>query len=180
MLVSLVGLPGVGKSVIGRRLATRLAYSFVDSDALVEARLGESIRSFFEREGEERFRDVEEAVLAEIASRDRTVIATGGGCVIRDANRKLLRERTRCVYLHTSADILFERLRGDRKRPLLQVADPLRRLRELGDARDPLYREVAIITIETGRGSSHAAVASIAAQLLSASDDPADAGGSSR
>jgi shikimate kinase len=119
-------------------------------------------------------------VLAEIASRDRTVIATGGGCVIRAANRKLLRERTRCVYLHTSADILFERLRGDRKRPLLQVADPLRRLRELGDARDPLYREVAIITIETGRGSSHAAVASIAAQLLSASDDPADAGGSSR
>ncbi len=179
MLVSLVGLPGVGKSTIGRRLAARLAYSFVDSDALVEARLGESIRSFFEREGEERFRDVEEAVLAEIAGRDRAVIATGGGCVVRAANRRILSERTRCVYLHTSADVLFQRLRRDLKRPLLQVADPLLRLRELGDARDALYREVATITVETGRGSSHAAVAAIAAQL-SASDVPPDVGGSTR
>ncbi|MEP6739261.1 MAG: shikimate kinase [Caldimonas sp.] len=147
MLVSLVGLPGVGKSTIGRQLARRLDFAFADCDALIEARLQERIRDYFDREGEEAFRDREEAMLAELVCADRTVIATGGGIVLRAANRRVLHERTECVYLHAQPADLFGRLRRDTKRPLLQVADPLARLRELSAQREPLYRESAWLVV---------------------------------
>lgn len=150
MLVSLVGLPAVGKSAIGRRLARRLAVPFQDCDALLEARLGKSIREVFESEGEQRFRDAEAALLAELASgSEEGVLATGGGIVLRPDNRQMLRDRTFCIYLRARPDDLRHRLRNDAKRPLLQVADPVARLRELSAEREPLYREAASAVVET-------------------------------
>ena len=153
MLISLIGLPAVGKSTVGRRLARRLGLAFADCDGLLEERFRQRIRDFFETEGEQRFRDAESAMLEELVGGTETVIATGGGAILRPANRELLRERTFCVYLRAHPDALFARLHRDTKRPLLQVADPAGRLRELSDERDPLYREAATFEIET-RGRS--------------------------
>jgi shikimate kinase len=149
--VALVGLPGAGKSAVGRRLAQRLQLPFVDSDHVIEERIGCSIRDYFEREGEVSFRDLEESVIAELAAAPYGVVATGGGSVLREINRTRLRAQFHVIYLRSSPEDLFRRLRHDVKRPLLQVADPLGRLRELYDARDPLYRETAHDVVETGR-----------------------------
>lgn len=165
MLVSLVGLPGGGKSTVGRQLARRLDRPFFDADQVIERELGESIRSFFEREGEARFRDIEERVIGELTGAGSGVLATGGGAVLRQANRQVLRERSIVVYLHSSPEELMRRLRRDTQRPLLQVADPLARLRELAATRDPLYRETAHFTVETGRPSVAALVNMIQMQL---------------
>jgi shikimate kinase len=132
-------------------LAQRLDLSFVDSDVVIERRIGCSIRDYFEREGEAAFRDLEEAVLLEQMASHHGVLATGGGSVLREANRRMLRERGHVIYLRSSPEDLFRRLRHDVKRPLLQVADPLGSLRELHSARDPLYRETAHDVVETGR-----------------------------
>lgn len=165
MIFSLIGLPGSGKSTVGRHLARRLALPFVDSDHVVEQRLGCPIRQYFEREGEAAFRDVEEAVIDELSLAQTGILATGGGAVLREANRRHLRERGLVVYLKSSPDELFRRLRHDRNRPLLQVADPLARLRDLYAIRDPLYRETAHFSIETGRPSVATLVNMIVMQL---------------
>ena len=165
MAVALVGLPGAGKSAIGRRLAQRLQVPFVDSDHVIEARIGCSIRDYFEREGELAFRDLEQAVIAELAAAAHGVVATGGGCVLREANRAMLRDHFHVLYLRSAPEDLFRRLRHDVKRPLLQVADPLGRLRELYGARDPLYRETAHDLVETGRPSVAMLVNIIVMQL---------------
>jgi shikimate kinase len=149
--VALVGLPGSGKSTIGRQLARRLGVAFADSDHVIEQQLGCSIREFFEREGEDRFRDIEEEVIDTLTANHPGVIATGGGAVLRLQNRVNLRERTKVIYLRSSPEEVFRRLRHDSNRPLLQVKDPLERLRELYATRDPLYREAAHFVIETGR-----------------------------
>lgn len=162
---ALVGLPGSGKSAIGRRLAQRLQTPFVDTDAVIEERIGCSIRDYFEREGEAAFRNVEEAVLADLAGSFNGVLATGGGIVLREANRLQLRRHFHVLYLRSSPEDLFRRLRHDSKRPLLQVADPLGRLGELHKSRDSLYREVAHDVIETGRPSIATVVNMIAMQL---------------
>jgi len=165
LIVSLIGLPGSGKSTVGRQLARRLHLPFVDSDHVLEDRLGCSIRAYFEREGEERFRDMEQAVLDELTRQPAGVLSTGGGAVLRPVNRSCLKSRTQVVYLKSSPDELFRRLRHDTNRPLLQVADPLGRLRELYAARDPLYRETAHFVIETGRPSVGTLVNMIVMQL---------------
>ena len=164
-MIVLVGLPGSGKSTVGRQLARRLQLPFLDSDHVIEVRLGCSIRDYFEREGEDSFRDVEEAVIDELSSLANGVLSTGGGSVLRPANRQHLRDRGHVVYLRSSPDELFRRLRHDVSRPLLQVADPLGRLRELYSERDPLYRETAHFVIETGRPSVSTLVNMIVMQL---------------
>lgn len=164
-MLSLVGLPGSGKSTVGRQLARRLLIPFVDSDYVIEQRLGCSIREFFEREGEERFRDIETAVLEELSRDPPAVLSTGGGAVLRAENRSCLHQRGRVVYLRSSPEEVFRRLRHDRNRPLLQVADPLQRLRDLYAVRDPLYRETAHFVIETGRPSVATLVNMIVMQL---------------
>jgi len=165
LIFSLVGLPGSGKSTVGRQLARRLELPFVDSDHAIEARIGCPIRQYFEREGEESFRDVEAAVIEELTRGSQCVLATGGGAILRAANRQNLRQRSQVIYLKSSPDALFRRLRHDRNRPLLQVADPLARLRDLYATRDPLYREAAHFTIETGRPSVAMLVNMIVMQL---------------
>ena len=138
---------------------------FADSDHVIEQQLGCSIREFFEREGEDRFRDIEESVIDALTSHDGGVIATGGGAVLRDRNRAHLHGRTQVVYLRSSPEEVFRRLRHDANRPLLQVKDPLGRLRELYAIRDPLYRETAHYVIETGRPSVSTLVNMILMQL---------------
>ncbi|WP_291008400.1 shikimate kinase [Hydrogenophaga sp.] len=161
----LVGLPGSGKSTVGRQLSRRLQLPFLDSDHVIEQRLGCSIREYFEHAGEERFREIESSVLDEISRGEPAVISTGGGSVLRPMNRQRLRERGQVVYLRSTPEELFRRLRHDRKRPLLQVEDPLQRLRDLYEERDPLYRETAHFVIETGRPSVATLVNMILMQL---------------
>jgi shikimate kinase len=164
-LISLIGLPGSGKSTVGRQLARRLQLPYIDSDQVIEQRLGCSIREYFEREGEEAFRDVEEIVIDELTAQPQGVLSTGGGAVLRATNREHLHTRGKVVYLKSSPDELFRRLRHDTSRPLLQTADPLERLRELYTVRDPLYRETAHFVIETGRPSVATLVNMIVMQL---------------
>lgn len=159
-------MPGGGKSSVGRLLARQLGVPCLDSDAEIERRIGETIRSFFDREGEAAFRDIEAEVIAELLRRDgEFVLATGGGAVLREENRQALHEGSTVVYLRSSPEELFRRLRHDTQRPLLQVRDPLRKLRELYGQRDPLYRRTAHFILETGRPSVHALVNMVLMQL---------------
>ena len=147
----LVGLPGAGKSTLGRQLARRLGKTFVDADAELERKLGVTIPTIFEIEGEAVFRDREEALLADLTGLSNIVLATGGGIVIRPANRERLTANGTVVYLHAPPAALRERTRRSRHRPLLNTADPAARLVELYAARDALYREVAEAVIESDR-----------------------------
>ncbi|WP_048439712.1 shikimate kinase [Caenimonas sp. SL110] len=165
MLLTLVGLPGSGKSTVGRQLARRLGVPFNDSDHVIEQLLGCSIREYFAREGEAAFRDVEESTIRDLATRGNCVLATGGGAVLRAANRKVLRESGHVIYLHSSPEEIYRRVRHDKNRPLLQVSDPMVKLRTLQAERDPLYRETAHFVIETGRPSVATLVNMILMQL---------------
>lgn len=164
-MISLVGLPGSGKSTVGRQLARRLRLRFLDCDRVIEQQLGCSIREYFEREGEEQFRDIEEALIDQLTQNDNLVLATGGGAILRANSRARLRERTYAVYLNSQPEELFRRLRYDVKRPLLQVTDPMARLRELHAQRDPLYRETAKLVVDTGRPSVATLVSTIVVEL---------------
>ncbi len=150
-MIALVGLPGSGKSTIGRQLAHHLGLQFLDTDHVIEQRLGCSVLTYFEREGEAAFRLLESDVVRELCGLTSVVLATGGGAVLRAENRQSLRRAGRVVYLHSAPENLFRRLRHDRTRPLLQVDDPMQRLKALYRDRDPLYREVAHEVVETGR-----------------------------
>jgi shikimate kinase len=148
----LVGLPGAGKSTLGRQLARRLRKRFVDADTELEHRLGVSIPTIFEIEGESGFRDREETTLAELTALEGVVLSTGGGAVLRPANRLRLKENGTVVYLHAEPATLWTRIRHSRNRPLLQTSDPLGRLAELYEQRDALYRETADHVVESERG----------------------------
>jgi shikimate kinase len=147
----LVGLPGAGKSTLGRQLARRLGKRFVDADHELERKLGVPIPTIFEIEGEAGFRDREEATLAELVVLEGIVLSTGGGAVLRPDNRERLKANGTVMYLHAEPAMLWERVRHARHRPLLQTADPLARLADLYAQRDPLYRAVADHVIESER-----------------------------
>lgn len=148
--LALVGYRGTGKSTIGRLTAGLLGRQFLDADAVLEARLGRSIRSIFEADGEVVFRDEEEAVLADLTSKYRqTVLATGGGAVLRPANREALRRFGHVVWLRADPAVLAGRLRHDSDRPALTAAGTLAEIADVLAAREPLYREVAATVIET-------------------------------
>jgi shikimate kinase len=165
-MVILIGLPGAGKTTVGRHLARKFKLPFADSDQIIEDRLGCSIRDFFAREGEDAFRDLEQEVIDELTLNSTAqVLSTGGGVVLRPANRQHLHERGRVVYLRSQPEELFRRLRHDTSRPLLQVDDPKEKLRELFEARDPLYRETAHFVMDTGRPSVATLVNMITMQL---------------
>jgi shikimate kinase len=163
--LALVGMPGCGKSTVGRHLARQLGWHFVDSDHEIEHAIGGSIRAYFEQQGEAAFRDLEAQAIARLCGRRGTVLATGGGAVLRPANRAALHAGCQVIYLRSTPEELFRRLRHDTQRPLLQVRDPLKRLRDLYRERDPLYRETAHFVIETGRPSVPTLVNMILMQL---------------
>jgi shikimate kinase len=165
VILTLVGMPGSGKSTVGRQLSRRLGLPFFDSDHLIEQHLGCTIKDFFAREGEAAFRDVEERVIRDATQGPASVLATGGGAVLREANRLQLRAAGKVVYLRSTPEELYRRLRHDRVRPLLQVDDPLGKLRAMYAERDPLYRDAAHFTIETGRPSVPSLVNMVVMQL---------------
>jgi shikimate kinase len=165
LIISLIGLPGCGKSTVGRQLARRLQIPFFDSDQAIEQRLRCSVREYFEREGEDRFREIEANVIDELTLQQRCVLSTGGGVVLRPENRSRLHTRCKVVYLKSTPEELFRRLKHDTHRPLLQVDEPLRKLQELFAQRDSLYEEVAHFIIETGRPSVSTLVNMILMQL---------------
>ncbi len=172
--IALVGMPGCGKSTVGRHLARQLGWRFVDSDHEIERQIGGSIRGYFEQHGEPAFRDLEQQTIASLCGQTGSVLATGGGAVLRQANRHALKSACDVVYLRSTPDELFRRLRHDTQRPLLQVRDPLQRLREMFRERDPLYRDAADFVIETGRPSVPTLVNMILMQLeLAGLIDPA-------
>lgn len=146
----LVGMMGAGKTTAGRLLARRLGRTFFDSDQEIEARCGVGIPLIFEIEGEAGFRDRESQIIAELTARPDVVLATGGGAVLREANRSRLAAAGTVAYLHARPEELFRRIRHDRNRPLLAGGDPLGRLQTLYAERDALYREIADVVIETG------------------------------
>jgi shikimate kinase len=149
--IFLVGMMGAGKTTVARLLAGRLNRTFIDSDHELEARCGVKVPVIFEIEGEDGFRHREAAVLDELTSRTGIVLATGGGAVLKEENRQRLASRGVVIYLRAQPHDLYMRTRHDKNRPLLATPDPQKRLEELFHQRDPLYREVADLVIDTGR-----------------------------
>ena len=162
--IFLVGLMGSGKTTIGRALAKKLNMRFVDSDHEIESRTGTSIPVIFEVEGEESFRR-EADVIRDLTALDNIVLATGGGAVLRPENRALLKSRGTVIYLRTGITQILQRTAKDKNRPLLQTVDPRKRLEEMSRLREPLYREVAHVVIETGRPNLQYLVHAIMSQI---------------
>ncbi|NVD71960.1 3-dehydroquinate synthase [Duganella sp. BJB1802] len=163
--VFLVGLMGAGKTTIGRILARKLGLRFIDSDHEIEARTGASIPWIFEIEGEQSFRRREADVIRELTAQQELVLATGGGAILNPDNRAYLQSRGTVIYLRATVNSILQRTAHDKNRPLLQTADPRKKLEELMAVRDPLYMEIADIVIDTGRPNVQSMVQSILTQL---------------
>lgn len=156
MHLALVGYRGSGKTALGTRLSEHLRLPFFDTDARIVEKCGCSIPELFRRRGEDAFRSAEHEVIAELNTMTRSVISTGGGAVLREDNRKILRETSFCVYLTANAEVLFSRIDGDPNRPALTRHPPFEEIKQLLKLRDPLYREVANLIIDTGELSMKA------------------------
>ncbi len=150
---------GAGKSTVGRLLARRCGFEFIDCDRELEARSGVSIATIFELEGEESFRRREAALIDELTQRPRTVLATGGGAILAEDNRRHLRSRGLVIYLRASADEILRRTAKDRARPLLQTGDRRGRIAQLLAEREALYAQVAHVTVQSGAGNPNRLVA---------------------
>ena len=161
----LVGMMGAGKTTVGRLLSRKLKRPFHDSDEEIERRCGVKIPVIFELEGEAGFRQRERQAIAELCALERIVLATGGGAVMSVDNRRCLAEHGTVIYLHARPASLWLRVRHDRNRPLLATPDPERKLEELYALRDPLYREIADVVIDTGRQSVQALARDLLARL---------------
>ncbi len=149
--IILVGLMGAGKSTVGRHLAKRLQMDFYDSDAVIEQRNGVSIATIFDIEGEKGFRTREEQIIKELCDKDNVILATGGGSVLSENTRKVIQASGHVIYLCTSAELLYARIRHDKSRPLMQTKNPLQTLRNLLKVRESYYLEVADSVIKTGQ-----------------------------
>jgi len=171
--IFLIGMMGSGKSTVGRRLATVLSRDFIDADKELEARCGVPITTIFELEGEDGFRRREATLIEDLTRKPGLVLATGGGAVLLEENRRHLHERGLVVYLRATVQELWLRLRNDKVRPLLRAPDPRRRIAELVELRDPLYQECAHVIVNTGRQPVDKVVREIVERLGSAQASPA-------
>ncbi len=163
--ILLVGMMGAGKTTIGKSLASYLNKKFIDSDCEIQKRTGVKIPVIFEIEGEAGFRKRESEMLRELLKIKNMVLATGGGVILNLQNRELLKQNGTIVYLRASVEDLWHRTRHDKNRPLLQTIDLQAKLSELYDQRDPMYREIAHIVVESGKQSIQQMVKSLAQQL---------------
>ena len=163
--IFLVGLMGSGKTTVGKALAKQLKKKFVDSDHEIEARTGVSISMIFEIEGEASFRQREAEVIADLTSRENIVLATGGGAILNEQSRRFLHERGTVIYLRAAISSILYRTRYDKTRPLLRTSDPRKKLEELEAQREPLYKEVAHIIVDTGRPNIQNLMQTILGQL---------------
>ncbi|MCO4757424.1 MAG: shikimate kinase AroK [Oceanospirillaceae bacterium] len=152
---------GAGKSTIGRLLSQELKLTYIDSDREIEDRAGADIPWIFDVEGEDGFRDREEAVIRELCERNDIVLATGGGAIQREANRTCLQASGYVVYLCTSVEQQLERTARDKNRPLLQTEDPEQVLRDLLERRDPLYRDACDLLVRTDKRHPRSVVTEI-------------------
>ena len=168
--IFLIGPMGAGKTTMGRQLAKKLQLKFIDSDRVIEERTGVDIPLIFEKEGEEGFRKREELIIDELTQEPNIVLATGGGAILKPTNRQHLQQRGTVVYLHSDISHLIERTKHDKNRPLLQTSDPAAKLRELMEIREPLYRETADITINTGEKSIRSVINVILERIKSYQD----------
>ncbi|MDR0769626.1 MAG: shikimate kinase [Burkholderiales bacterium] len=165
--VFLIGLMGAGKTTRGRRVAASLDKPFIDGDEELVHRLGRAIPEIFEKEGEAFFRDHEQTLLAELVQREGIVLSTGGGVVLREANREQLRANGFVIYLHALPDVLSKRLQRATDRPLLRAAeDPTGRLEELYELRDPLYRQTAHCVVESTSDAVSRLIAAVEEKTL--------------
>ncbi len=163
--IFLIGPMGAGKTTIGRQLASQLGFEFADSDHEIQDRTGVDIPTIFEYEGEDGFRQREIQAVDDLTQGHNLVLATGGGVVMRSENRKHLASRGLVVYLYCSPEQQYERTARDRNRPLLQTEDPLARLRDLMEQRDPLYRQVADLIVSTEKRTASGVVREIVRHL---------------
>ena len=161
----LVGMMGSGKTTMGRQLAKHLGKVFVDSDEEIIKRTGVTIPHIFDIEGEAGFRQREAAAIRELVGRDNMVLATGGGAVLDEQNRALLQQNGIVIYLKASAHDLWLRTRHDRNRPLLQTDNPHAKLTELFQLRDPLYRKMSDIVVQSGKQNAHALMLHLADEI---------------
>jgi len=168
--VFLIGPMGAGKTTVGKMLADALGLEFLDTDREIERRTGADIAWIFDVEGEEGFRRREESMLDELTARQGVLVATGGGAVISEENRKRLVSRGTVVYLDAPLDQQVERTSHDRNRPLLQDGEPREVLERLRDERDPLYREVADFVFTADRRSAKVLAGEIARALREGQD----------
>jgi shikimate kinase len=176
--IFLVGMMGAGKTTLGRALAQRLGLEFVDTDRVLVERTGVPVATIFEFEGEDGFRRREGALLAEMGARDGLVVATGGGAILSEENRRTMRAHGTVIYLRARLENLWERTRHDTSRPLLATPDPRARLESLLAAREPLYRDAAHLIVDTGAQSASTLVAKVLAALRKADALPEHPGGS--
>jgi shikimate kinase len=165
MNIFLIGMMGAGKTTVGRALAKRLGLPFVDTDRALVERTGAPIATIFELEGEEGFRKRESAILAEIAEGEDVVVATGGGAVLAEANRDVMRAHGTVVYLRARIEFLWDRTKRDTTRPLLATADPRATLAELLERREPLYLACAHLIVDTGSQSAATLAGRVATAL---------------
>ena len=165
--IFLVGLMGVGKTSVGRKLAKSLKRQFFDSDKVIEERSGVPISWIFDLEGEAAFRVREQAVIDELTLKEGIVLATGGGAVLRAANRRMLRSRGCVVYLNSTVEQLLKRIGHSKTRPLLEKGDPKETLQRLQDERQPLYDEVADYRFQNRSDGGRALVEEIVRTLRS-------------
>jgi shikimate kinase len=165
--IFLVGMMGSGKTTVGKILARQLGKAFVDCDEEIQRRTGVTISHIFDVEGETGFRQREAAVIRDLAQRNNIVLATGGGAILNEDNRTELSRNGIVIYLKSSVHDLWQRTRLDRSRPLLQTADPRKKLRELFEQRSPLYTEIADIVVHTGRQGAHSLVIKLRHELES-------------
>jgi shikimate kinase len=149
--IFLVGLMGSGKSTIGRALSQRLSLDFLDSDREIEEHTGVSISLIFDIEGESGFRQRELNIIDKLTNKNQLVLATGGGAVLDPLNRQRLQQRGVVIYLSASIERILERTRNDQSRPLLQTDDPYQTLTDMHTLRDPLYRDIADLIIDTAK-----------------------------
>jgi shikimate kinase len=156
--IYLIGLMGAGKTTIGRLLAKALAVPFYDTDKAIEESTGVDIPTIFEFEGEEGFREREQKMIRELTQMEGIVMATGGGAVLREENRRLLKANGFVVYLKCSAERILERTRRDTNRPLLQTENPKEKIMILAAQREPLYVACADYQVDTGVLQSKAVV----------------------
>jgi shikimate kinase len=171
--IFLIGLMGSGKTTIGQLLAKRLGRPFFDSDHELEARTGVSVATIFEIEGEPAFRAREAQIINELTQQHPIILGTGGGAILNAGTRDVLHTRGTVIYLHSTPETSYERVRRNRDRPLLMVTDPLARLRQLYEMRHPLYRETAHFVVESYRDRPSAVVAEIV-YLTEAASSAAD------
>lgn len=163
--IILVGMMGSGKTTVGRLLARQLGKSFIDSDEEIQKRTGVTIQHIFDVEGESGFRQREAGVVQELLLRNDIVLATGGGAVLDQHSRNMMRENGTVVYLKSGVHDLWQRTRHDRSRPLLKLADPRAKLHELFEQRNPLYTEAADIVMHTGKQNVQVLISALQRKL---------------